>query len=304
MGDASALDENPTFVQNQRMDSSNESATRTVPPLTPPRPLVKRPPAVASLDVRQAYAQYLSTHFGGSIREDDKSFFLQERYFQKNYLPHLPKHKDARIVDLGSGLGHFLFFLQRAGYTNMLGVDVGRECIDFCRAHGFPVVEEEICGYLEQHEEPVDAFILNDVLEHQTKDMMWPMLELIRSRLKPDGVFLVKVPNVAHPFLGTDSRYLDITHEVGFNENSLEQVLLMAGFTNVHVFGPDIYVTRNALLNAVARVVATILDKVFYALFAFYGRTETTIFRKNIIAVVRAPSRGPRTERLRASSPP
>jgi len=271
------------------MDSRTESPTRTAPAVIPARPLVKNPPAVASLDVRQAYAHYLSTHFGGDIREGTASFYLQERYFRKNYLPHLPVRKDARIVDLGCGLGHFLFFLQRAGYTNILGVDVGRECIDFCRVHGFPVIEEEIIAYLQQESEPVDAFILNDVLEHQTKDMMWRVLEGVRSRLAPEGTFLVKVPNVAHPFLGTDSRYLDITHEVGFNENSLEQVLLMAGFANVRVFGPDIYVTKNPIINAAARRIAAVFDKLFYAIFKFYGRTETTIFRKNIIAVAYAP---------------
>ncbi len=284
----SPLDENRTFVQNQPMASQETRAH--APSISPARPLVERPAAVASLDVRQAYAHYLSTHFGGDIREGNESFLLQERYFQKNYLPHLPKQKDARIVDLGCGLGHFLFFLQRAGYTNILGVDVGRECIDFCRAHGFPVVEEEIITYLQQPSEPVDAFILNDVLEHQTKDMMWRVLEGVRSRLAPGGIFLVKVPNVAHPLLGTDSRYLDITHEVGFNQNSLEQVLLMAGFTNVHVFGPDIYVTKNPLLNTVARGIANALDALFYVMFKFYGRTETKIFRKNIIAVAHAPN--------------
>lgn len=115
------------------------------------------------------------------------------------------------------------------------------------------------------------------------------MLEGVRKRLTPGGVFLVKVPNVAHPLLGTDSRYLDITHEVGFNENSLEQVLLMAGFTNVRVFGPDIYVTANPLLNATSRALAAFFDKIFYLIFRFYGRTETTIFRKNILAVAHAP---------------
>lgn len=259
---------------------------------------VRTPSRVASLDVRQAYAHYLSTHFGGDIREGDESFYLQERYFRKNYLPYLPQQNTARIVDLGCGLGHFLFFLQRAGYTNILGVDVGRECIDACRARGFPVVEEEICVFLEQQSDPIDAFILNDVLEHQTKDLMWLILELIRQRLAPGGVLLVKVPNVAHPLLGTDSRYLDITHEVGFNENSLEQVLLMAGFTNVRVFGPDIYVTGNPLVNALARAVAALFDRIFGLFFHFYGRTETKIFRKNIIAVAHAPT--PMRERASA----
>lgn len=255
---------------------------------TPP---TRRRSLVASLDVRQAYAHYLSTHFGGDIREGEESFFLQERYFRKNYLPHLPQRRDARVVDLGCGLGHFLFFLQRAGYTNILGADVGRECIAFCRARGFPVVEEEIGTFLSEYGERADAFILNDVLEHQTKDLMWALLERIRACLAPGGVLLVKVPNVAHPLLGTDSRYLDITHEVGFNENSLEQVLLMAGFVNVHVFGPDIYVTRNPVVNALSRAIAALLDRFYYLIFKFYGRTETTIFRKNIIAVARAPAR-------------
>lgn len=269
------------------------SRTAEAPTITPVRSPVGRPAAVASLDVRQAYAHYLSTHFGGDIREGDESFYLQERYFRRNYLPHLPARKDARIVDLGCGLGHFLFFLRRAGYTNVLGVDVGRECITFCQDRLFPVVEEEICDYLERFTEPVDAFILNDVLEHQTKDLLWRMLTLIRARLVPGGVLLVKVPNVAHPLLGTDSRYLDITHEVGFNENSLEQALLMAGFTSVRVFGPDIYVTKNALVNALARGVAKLLDKLYSLVFRFYGRTETTIFRKNIVAVAYTPTPRP-----------
>lgn len=267
-------------------------AERVDAPSAVPASSPRRRSLVASLDVRQAYAHYLSTHFGGDIREGEESFYLQERYFVRNYLPHLPPRRDARIVDLGCGLGHFLFFLKRAGYTNILGVDVGRECIEFCRERGFPVVEEEICTYLSDLKVPTDAFILNDVLEHQTKDLMWLMLELIRKRLTPGGVLLVKVPNVAHPFLGTDSRYLDITHEVGFNENSLEQVLLMAGFTNVHVFGPDIYVTSNAFVNAVARGAAAVFDRLFSLLFKFYGRTETTIFRKNILAVAVA-GKGP-----------
>ena len=173
-------------------------------------------------------------------------------------------------------------------------MDVGSECIAFCRARGFPVVEEEIVDFLTTLREPADAFILNDVLEHQTKDLLWVFLEALRERLQPGGTVLVKVPNVAHPFLGTDSRYLDITHEVGFNENSLEQVLLMAGFTDVRVFGPDIYVTGNPVVNALARGTAQIFDGLYRLIFRFYGRTETTIFRKNILAVAHVPGQQPR----------
>lgn len=239
------------------------------------------------MDVREAYAHYLSTHFGRDGRPDHENFLLQERYFHKNYLPYLPKQKDARIVDLGTGLGHFLFFLRRAGYTNILGVDVGHEVIEFCRQRNFLVVEEEICDYLRQHDELVDAFIINDVMEHQTKPKMWEILELIRQRLSDDGVVLIKVPNMGNPLLGNDSRWLDITHEVGFNENSMRQILFMAGYKRVTVIGPDIYVTRNPVMNVLGRTFAHLLDKLWYALFRLYGRTDTKIFRKNILAIAK-----------------
>lgn len=241
------------------------------------------------MNVREAYAHYLSTHFGGGGRQEEENFLLQERYFQKNYLPFLPQDKKARIVDLGTGLGHFLFFLQRAGYTNILGVDVGHEVIEFCKRKNFPVIEEEIIEYLEKHDEPVDAFVLSDVMEHQEKPTMWKILELIKRRLSPGGVVLIKVPNMGHPLLGNDSRWLDITHEVGFNENSMRQVLFMAGYTNVKVVGPDIYVTNKPILNTVARTATKILDKIFHAIFLLYGRTETTIFAKNILAAAYKP---------------
>ena len=78
-----------------------------------------------------------------------------------------------------------------------------------------------------------------------------------------------------------------------FNVNAADAsrfILLFHQFTHVHVFGPDIYVTRNPVLNAVARMLAALLDRIYSLLFKFYGRTETTIFRKNIIAVAYAPA--------------
>lgn len=236
------------------------------------------------MDVEQTYAKYLSNHFGG-FRESDESFKLQARYFEKNYLPHMPKDKNARIVDLGTGLGHFLYFLREHGYKNILGVDVGKEVIEFCRHKNLPVHESEIITYLENLKEPVDCFILNDVLEHQVKPTMWRMLEGIRAGLKEGGVFLVKVPNMGNPLLGNDGRYIDITHEVGFDQHSMKETLLMANFRDVKVYGTDIYVTENPLKNMLARTAAGILNKLWLIIFKLYGRTDTTIFTKNILAV-------------------
>lgn len=197
----------------------------------------------------------------------------------------MPRDRQARIIDLGCGLGHFLFFLKRAGYKNILGVDVGTEAINFCRQKDLPVTEDEICHFLTNLQEPVDLFILNDVLEHQTKDNMWRMLELMRSKLKTGGAVLIKVPNMGNPLLGNDGRYIDITHEVGFDQHSFKQTLLMANFRDVKVVGTDIYVTANPVANFVARTLARIFDRMFYFIFKLYGRTDTKIFTKNILAI-------------------
>ncbi|MEK7499317.1 MAG: hypothetical protein AAB649_01790, partial [Patescibacteria group bacterium] len=56
-------------------------------------------------------------------------------------------------------------------------------------------------------------------------------------------------------------------------------------YSKVHVIGPDIYVTKNEIVNVLCRGIAAVLDVVFYGIFRFYGRTETKIFRKNILAI-------------------
>lgn len=58
----------------------------------------------------------------------------------KNHLKHLPNEKDTRILDLGCGMGHFLYFLKANGYNNYLGIDFCDENIKFCRDNNFNVI--------------------------------------------------------------------------------------------------------------------------------------------------------------------
>ena len=238
------------------------------------------------MDTQSLYRNYVSTHFRGSGKLTRENLEMQIRYFHENYLQHLPKDRESRIVDLGSGLGHFLHFLQSEGFTNIQGVDVAAECAAHCRAQGLSVAEDEITVYLRRLADPVDVFVLNDVLEHQTKDQMWELLGLVQKRLRPGGTLLVKVPNLAQPILGSDSRYLDITHETGFTEHSLDQALQLSGFSPVEVFAPNIYVFKG-VKNWAAMQAAGWLNRLWRVLFKLYGRTATTIFSKHLLAVAR-----------------
>lgn len=228
------------------------------------------------------YNKYVSTHFqqGGRLEE---TFLEQQIRFNKvNIKLHLPADKNSRIVDLGCGLGHFMQFLQASGYQNIVGVDASSECIDYCQKQKIPVVLNDLIIYLQRAVEKIDVVVLNDVLEHQSKDRLWQLLELIHAQLNDSGKLIIKVPNMSNPILGLDSRYLDITHEVGFTASSIKQTLRLAGFSKVEVYESNIYVGGTAVDWLAARVVKA-LNIGWRILFKLYGRTSTTIFSKHLI---------------------
>ncbi|MCE5280852.1 MAG: class I SAM-dependent methyltransferase [Deltaproteobacteria bacterium] len=157
-----------------------------------------------------------------------------EKY--RGYEPFLPGNRDASILDIGCGVGYFLHFLKSRGYSNIQGIDLSPQMIGICKAN-FPGVHAEVADafdYLLSHQENFDAIVANDVLEHVPKDRTVDLMAAIRSALKKGGAFLAKVPNLGNPF-AIRLRYTDFTHEVGFTEHSLWQVLWLGGFRTIRV---------------------------------------------------------------------
>ena len=110
------------------------------------------------------------------------------------------------------------------------------------------------------------------------------MLDRISNVLIEGGIVFIKTPNMANPFVNTAGRYLDITHEVGFTEASMRQVLKATGFNDIKVVGTDIYVL-NPIISVLAKIISKILNIFWYILSALYGRTSLRIFEKDILAI-------------------
>ena len=51
----------------------------------------------------------------------------------------LPQAKNARILDIGCGFGQMLMRLRDGGYTEISGIDIGSESVEFCRSQGLHV---------------------------------------------------------------------------------------------------------------------------------------------------------------------
>ena len=51
----------------------------------------------------------------------------------------LPIDKAAPILDIGCGFGQMLLRIKDAGHSNIEGVDIGNESVDFCKNAGLKV---------------------------------------------------------------------------------------------------------------------------------------------------------------------
>lgn len=230
------------------------------------------------------YGRYVKNILGNAYTTSQAEYEEYSRYFAKNYLKFLPALKECSIVDLGCGLGHFLYFLKSHHYTNAIGVDIGSEQINHCESMGFTVVRNDVLAFLKESTGSFDVLIANDLLEHFSKTQVVSFLKLARSKLNSGGVILVKTINQSNVIMGASSRYLDFTHEVAFTEESLAQVLKMANFADVKIVGLDIYVRRGPV-NLAAKLLASLLNLSHRFFFRLYGRKTTTIFGKFILGV-------------------
>lgn len=152
-------------------------------------------------------------------------------WYEDEYGKVLDPNEDSRIVDLGCGPGYFLGWLQRKGYKNVIGVDDSDALLTMAKRLGVPVVQDDLLHFLKESNETFDVISLFHVLEHFTVDSGTELLRLIRNHLSPGGVFLVAVPNAMSPY--PQSAYGDISHRMYFSWQSLRQLLILSGFSDV-----------------------------------------------------------------------
>lgn len=236
------------------------------------------------------YQNYMENVLSQSNRTSEDEWEGYFRFYRRNYASLLPVEKDARILDAGCGAGQFLYFLERMGYTNYLGVDGSPSCVDFCRENDRPVEEADLLEYLSVHTGEFDAVVLNDVIEHFTKEEAFELFSNALQSLKVGGHLIVKTPNMGCPLYAARGRYCDITHEIGFTEKSLTSFYQAAGFVNSHVFGPDVYTSHSALANFIGRLSWKLVKILFKAIYRLYGHRERSVLTRVLIGTGEKPN--------------
>lgn len=148
--------------------------------------------------------------------------------------PWLPPQKDARILDLGCGLGHQLFVLWCTGYRNLEGIDLSEgQAAAAAESAGNRVSIRQAEGavYLAGKKNQYDLIVMMDMIEHIPVAEAPPLLRRVNEALVPGGRLVVRTGNMA-TITASFIRYIDLTHTTGFTEISLGELLAQAGFEN------------------------------------------------------------------------
>lgn len=193
---------------------------------------------------------------------DFDEFYKSTIALNQLFLEYLPLNKDAKILEIGSGHGQVLYWLQTNGYSNLKGIDLCEDAVRFCNDYLGKVSEVyDAFDFLEKGEK-CDMIIMNHVLEHFNKEDCFKILKLCNESLNDKGRILIQVPNISNPF-SLNSQYRDFTHKTAFTEDTLRDILYMSGFRNVYLFDKIVYGSFKGIIKKIITSVTYPLLRLF-----------------------------------------
>jgi len=120
---------------------------------------------------------------------------------------------------------------------------------------------------------------MNDVIEHIPKSNLMDFMRLLYSRLSDGGILLIKTDNMATPF-GLRGRYMDYTHEIGYTEHSLYEIMSISGFKDIIIRGSD-----PMELTIIRRLIRNLIHKMIGAMFYLQGFPIPSVLHKDLVCI-------------------
>lgn len=165
----------------------------------------------------------------------------------------------GKILEIGCGVGGFLHYLDKKGSSDFVGVDISEEQIEICRKYSTDkAILDDALNYLKKNVKYEYIFAF-DIVEHIDKKNIKDFIKLCYNSLNKGGILVFRTPNMSTP-AASFSRYIDFTHEVGFTEFSLKQIVSnYFADENISLFNAD---TRWKKRFA-QRLINNIIEKIY-----------------------------------------
>lgn len=147
--------------------------------------------------------------------------------------------KQGRILEIGCGNGFVLSALRNKGYSQVFGIEPGREAVESAEASIKPCIRNDILkpGLLEP--ETFDLIAFFQVLDHIPDPNAF--LQMCSSLLKPGGYVVAFHHNVAgwsHTLLRERCPIIDVEHTHLYDPRTVSAIFTRNGFNVVKVSRP------------------------------------------------------------------
>jgi ubiquinone/menaquinone biosynthesis C-methylase UbiE len=172
-------------------------------------------------------------------------------YVLKQLMRFVPQ-QGARILDVGCGAARKSVHFRRGGGNRVVGIDISTPMIEKAKEILDEAYVHNISDGLPFGDSTFDVVYCAMVLEHLF-DYMGPLKEMNRV-LKPGGRILIEVPNVNYwpnrllMLFGRNLIWIGVgKHIRAFNKHYLQDALMKAGFSAVHITGSILPLPKTAL---------------------------------------------------------
>jgi SAM-dependent methyltransferase len=210
-----------------------ERRLRTMSEGVPPAPVsasASPSAAPATLAPAPSLEGFDYTAFERRFRGDSETVLaeLKERYFEL-------LRANEPVLDVGCGRGEMLAALAAEGIAGR-GVDNDAGMVAEAVERGVDVACDDAIAYLRSvPERSLGAVVAIQVLEHLPFGMVVRLVDLVRSRLRPGGVFIAETPNPASLVVLGNSYILDPTHVRPLHPSLAAFLCENAGFRDVRL---------------------------------------------------------------------
>ncbi len=159
---------------------------------------------------------------------------------------HLARYEFAKkyvasknVLDIACGSGYGSKMLSEAGATEVVGVDIDKEAIEYATKKYAGLGLQYICesaatvSFPKNH---FDVIVSFETIEHLNDDIRSQYLEVIKNSLKTDGVIILSTPNklITSPW---SEKPLNPYHVLEYYKKDLEKELKQHGLSVNEWFG-------------------------------------------------------------------
>ncbi len=141
------------------------------------------------------------------------------------------------VVDLGCGRGEMLGLLAAEG-IEARGVDLDEDMVEHARALGASVDRGDALEFLvKQEDASLGAIFSAQFIEHLPPSLLPELLEVARTKLRPEGVFVAETVNPHSP-RAMKAFWIDPTHQHPLFPETMLALCRLTGFEAADIIFP------------------------------------------------------------------